>query len=157
MGTRGRKSRTELSVVGNDDNAHAGSDVDASRPPPAPAQMHAQAQRRWQEIVAAYPADRFDQGQLDLLKQYCRHAVRADWLDAQINDYVDPPPPENDAEPAPEFDQSHFNSLLAKAEAETRALASLAVRLGFAHSTAYNKRKPPKGGRGGAPKLWDEA
>lgn len=97
----------------------------------------------WRAIVNAHPADRFSREHLPMLAAHCRHVV----AQRRIAQLIEA------AEKAEEFDVSLYDRLLKMQERESRCLASLAVRLGFAYSTAYEKR-PPKGQKS-TPKPWE--
>lgn len=95
----------------------------------------------WLKIVNANDADRFGPEMLPLLESYCRHRVAL----RHVGELV------KEAESGEEIDIREYDKLLKMQERESRALASLAVRLGFAHHTAKGDaaRKP------NIPKPWE--
>lgn len=132
MGARGRKSTAELAVIGS------GGVVAVHRPSPPPELSEEQASE-WRAVVNAHPADRFAREQHSMLSAHCRHTVALRRIGQLIAE----------AEKADPFDIEEYDRLLKMQERESRCLASLAVRLGFAYSTAYEKR-PAKGKPSGA-------
>lgn len=138
MGTRGRESKTALSVIGV-----AGIEV-VERPKP-PAELTAEQRVEWMALVNAHAADRFPRGQHSMLAAHCRHTVALRKVGHLISEC------EKGERP---FDLDEYDRLLKMQERESRCLASLAVRLGFAYSTAYEKR-PPKGGAAGSKPPWE--
>ena len=154
MGKRGRTSKAELSVVGNERNSES-TDVAVDDYPKPPATMHPQAQDVWNGIVTGYPADRFPPGQLEQLETFCNTITKHRWFEAQIMECISPEPDPEDPEAEPEFDEARFHKLVDMSDKMARTAASLAVRLGLAHSTSYDKRKPPKAKSAG-PKPWQE-
>lgn len=138
MGTRGPQSKTALSVIGV-----AGIEV-VERPKP-PIELNDEQRSEWVAIVNAHAADRFTRGQIAMLAAHCRHVVAQRRIGQMVDQLVDGDRP---------FDMDEYDRLLKMQERESRCLASLAVRLGFAYSTAYEKR-PPKGGAAGAKPPWE--
>lgn len=131
MGARGRKSAAELAVIGP-------GGIQTIRRPEPPSELTGEQADEWRRMVNAYPADHFDQGKQALLVQHCRHTVAARRFAQLIEAECD----RNELE-IPALDKLH-----AMQERESRILASIAVRMGTAHSTAYDKRKPAKKGGG---------
>lgn len=125
MGSRGRKSAADLAVV----NAEV---VAIDRPPP-PAGYTPEQRQKWLEIVNANPAGQFPEGRLEVLDAFVRHAVELRHIGELIKKAAD----------AEVFDLDEYERLLKMQVSESRALASYSVRLGFAYSTAYEKRKAP--------------
>lgn len=136
MGVRGPKSKAELAVV-------ASGGVTATERQRAPVDLTDEQRAEWMAVVAGLPADRFTREQVPMLAAHCRHTV----AQRRIAQLIEA------AEKAEEFDVNEYDRLLKMQERESRCLASLAVRLGFAYSTAYEKR-PPKGGKH-TPKPWE--
>jgi hypothetical protein len=128
MGTRGRKSSAELAIVGP-------SGVVTVNRPNAPSELGDEQAVEWRQVVNAHAADRFPREQHAMLGAHCRHVVAMRRIGQLIAA----------AEAAEPFDVAEYDRLLKMQERESRCLASLAVRLGFAYSTAYEKR-PAKGG-----------
>lgn len=69
MGTRGRKSTAELSIVQGDFGR---------KPPPEPPNMPPFAVDLWKRIVKELPTEHFRESDLPLLKSYCWAAWQAD-------------------------------------------------------------------------------
>ena len=128
MGARGPRSSAELAVVGTDQ------EIEVVKRPAPPEDLSRDQRVEWVQIVNDHPADRFPRETWPMLAAHCRH------VDAQtkIGQLIDV------ALSGDEFDTAEYDRLLKMQERETRCLASLAVRLGFAYSTAYEKR-PAKG------------
>lgn len=137
MGTRGPQSKAALSVIGV-------SGIEVIERPRPPADLTNEQQGEWQALVNANPADRFPRGQLPMLAAHCRHVVAQRRIGQMIDRLMG-------GERA--FDLDEYDRLLKMQERESRCLASLAVRLGFAYSTAYEKR--PEKGAVAARKPWD--
>jgi hypothetical protein len=129
MGTRGRKSKNDLALAGATDVA------ERMRPP---ASLTDAEKFEWLRIVNEFPAEYFNSGQVPMLKQYVRHLVHADAISEQIQLIMEPD--ENGILNAPLYDK-----LLKMQERETRAMASLGIRLGFAKS-AHREQGAKKGG-----------
>jgi len=130
MGTRGRKSAAELAVIGSQGV------VQMTRPKP-PEELTDEQAEEWRAIVNQQPAERFTAETHGMLAAYCRHVVALRRIGQMVSA----------CESAEEFDLKEYDRLLKMQERESRCIASLAVRLGFAYSTAYEKRKPAKGGK----------
>ena len=94
-------------------------------------------------MVNAHPAERFKREHVPLLAAHCRHVI----AQRRIGELIDA------LEGSDDFNVDDYDRLLKMQERESRCLSSLAVRLGFAYSTAYEKR-PPKGGKS-ARKPWE--
>ena len=111
MGTRGRKSAAELSVIQGI----------RQRPNP-PDELTQEEAREWRGIVAALPVDWFSRAIWPLLCAYCRHICNARHIAALI-------------EAAHKGDLTdrkalmRFNRLLAMQERQANALAGLATRM----------------------------
>lgn len=125
MGTRGRQSANDIAL------ANASS---VERMPP-PASLTDTERFEWLRIVNEFPADYFNSGQMSMLKQYVKHVVNADVVSGQIADLMN----------SDEFKIDRYDKLLKMQERETRALASLGIRLGFA-KTAHREQGAKKGG-----------
>lgn len=136
MGTRGRKSTAELAVIGSTGV------VTVNRPAP-PGELSDEQAAEWRAVVNVHSADRFPREQHAMLSAHCRHTVALRRIGQLIAA----------AEKAEEFDLDGYDKLLKMQERESRCLASLAVRLGFAYSTAYEKR--PEKGKQSGPKPWE--
>lgn len=137
MGTRGPLSKAALSVIGV-----AG--IEAVERPKSPSELTNEQQAEWQAVVNAHAADRFPRGQHPMLAAHCRHVVAQRRIGQLIDQLMSSDQP---------FDVDEYDRLLKMQERESRCLASLAVRLGFAYSTAYEKR-PAKGASAGR-KPWE--
>lgn len=117
MGSRGRKSKTDLAIV---------TPTVTDRPEPAPGLTEEQT-FEWLRITNSMPADEFTTAQLPMLEQYVKHRVEARHIGQMIADVTG-----GDSD---ELDIVRYDKLLKMQERETRALASLAVRLGIAKTT----------------------
>ena len=137
MGARGPQSKSALTVIG------VGGIEVVERPKP-PAELTDEQSKEWLSVVNAHAADRFPRGQHPMLAAHCRHVVAQRRIAALIADH----------ESGETFDHDYYDQLLKMQERESRCLASLAVRLGFAYSTAYEKR-PPKGNGAGVKRPWE--
>jgi hypothetical protein len=124
MGTRGPKSHAELTTVQSNVVP-----IERKRPPQ---DLAADAASEWTRIVNAQPADWLTPGLDVILAGYCRWTVverrEASLIERLVTDE--------------EFDEDAYSRAMNRMEKASRYLASAAVRLGFAHSTAYDKRKP---------------
>ena len=129
MGDRGRKSAAELSL------ASANGVVKRAERAEPPSELTAEQRAEWMTVVNANAADRFTEAQLPMLAAHCRHVVAQRRIGQLIADL----------ERQDDIDIGDYDRLLKMQERESRCLSSLAVRLGFAYSTSYEKR-PPKGG-----------
>lgn len=137
MGVRGPQSKAALSVIGV-------TGVEVVERPKPPSDLTSEQQAEWQALVNANSADRFPRGQLPMLAAHCRHVVAQRRIGQMIDQLISGDRP---------FDLDEYDRLLKMQERESRCLASLAVRLGFAYSTAYEKR-PEKGATAGR-KPWE--
>jgi hypothetical protein len=137
MGSRGRKSTAALSVIGSSGIAI----VERAKPP---VELTDEQANEWRAIVNVHAADRFPRETHAMLVAHCRHVVAQRRIGQLIAEC-------ECAEGA--FDAEHYDRLLKMQERESRCLASLAVRLGFAYSTAYEKR--PAKGQGSTKKPWE--
>ena len=135
MGSRGRKSSAELSVVSNE-SPQLGT---IERPEPLD-DLSREQREEWLEVVNSHSADRFPRETWPMLAAHCRHVVSQRRIGQLIAEL----------ERSEDFDVGEYDRLLKMQERESRCLASLAVRLGFAYSTAYEKR-PTKGGKRSKP------
>ena len=141
MKQRGRKGIEALTVIG-------AAGIVATRRPDPPADLTAEQADAWREIVNAHPADWFTAGSRPVLAQMCRHITAArrvaGWL-ARL---------EADAD---DFDGDLWLRLLARQEAEGKAVAALATRLRLTPQSRYGPRaahtaasRSPEG-----PKPWE--
>ena len=119
MGTRGRKSKTDLAIVS----------TDVTERPGPPVSLGVEQKSEWMRIVNSYPADYFGPAQVSYLKQYVKHSVEADHVTQMITELT----------AGETLDLDDYERLLKMQERETRCLASLAVRLGFA-KTAHREQ-----------------
>jgi hypothetical protein len=133
MGRRGPKSAAELSIVGGADAEI----VSIARPEPPDSLTPEQADI-WRAIVAALPPEDIPSQRYEDLANYCRHAVSQRVIAKVINEL-------ERQIGAPDFELERYDRALKVRERETRAISSLSVRLGFAYSTAYDKKKPKSG------------
>jgi hypothetical protein len=124
MGTRGRKSAADLSVIS------AGGVSTTSRPKP-PSELTTEQADEWRAIVNHLSADRFPREMHGLLSGYCRHIVAL----RHVGQLIDA------AEQADELDIGEYDRLLKMQERESRCIASLAVRLGIAQTTIKDTKR----------------
>lgn len=125
MGDRGRKSAASLAVVKPE-----GQVVPRPQPPTdlTPEQAH-----EWRAITNGMAATAFPRETHAMLGAYCRHTVSLRRVAELIQI----------AESADEFDVVKYDRLLKMQERESRCIASLAVRLGMAQTTANDQNKKP--------------
>ena len=119
MGSRGRKSKTDLAIV---------SDTAVIERPAPPPSLTDEQTFEWLTITNGLAADELTVPQLPMLEQYVKHRVESRHIGQMIAEATD----------GEEFDLGQYDKLLKMQERETRALASLAVRLGFAKTTKAN-------------------
>ena len=131
MGARGRKSASELEIV--KDNADDAGIVSIERPL-APASLTQDERTEWDRITAFQPADWLTPGFDILLESYCRVAILERREAAIVGGILS----------ADEFDEKAYERASTRLDRAARTKASLAIRLGFAHSTSYDSKKPPK-------------
>ena len=124
MGARGRQSATELETV-------QGDKVVSIDRPRAPSSLGKEEKTEWDRIVSSQPAEWLTPGFDILLESYCRQAVM-ERREAAILDNV---------LGADEFDEEAYSRAGARLDKAARTKASLAIRLGFAHSTSYDSKK----------------
>ena len=130
MGARGRKSAAELTTL---------RPADVPAWPDPPAHLSEEVQAEWRAVVTSLPPEYFSPPTFSMLEAYCCHAVMARRI-AQRIQKLDKNAP-----------LSEYGRLLSMHNRESRALASIAVRLGLAHSTAR-----PLNGRHQGPRPWDK-
>ena len=109
----------------------AGGVLVARRPDP-PDHLSDEAAAEWRDVVNSLSADHFSRALHPLLEAYCRHAVAARVIDRLIQEL-------DEREGAT---QSDYGRLLAMHERESRALASIGVRLGIACASRLQNAKP---------------
>lgn len=128
MGTRGRKSASELAVVS----------VLPQRPEP-PADLSADEDREWREIVHRLPADWFPRETHGLLSAYCRHVVAARRVAKLI-------------ESAGDDDVPKLARLLRMQVAQSMSIATLAAKMRLTQTATIDRRRTkPAGG----PRPWE--
>ena len=124
MGQRGKKNALEASVV----------PINGFDRPKPPSTMTDEQQAVWVKVVDALPADWFRPEAIEVLVQYCRHAVAA----RRVADLI------KRMEAEVEFDVAEYDRLLKMQEREGRALSSLATRLRITpQATRDSKSKKP--------------
>jgi hypothetical protein len=138
MGTRGRKSAAELSVI------HG-----VPQRPDPPEELTTEQAEEWREIVASLPADWFKRETWPLLLQYCRHIVNARRIARLI-------------EAAQDMDMGdrtalmRLNRLLSTQERQTGALVSLGTRMRLTNQSRYTPLKAASRTRGsGGKPIWE--
>lgn len=115
----GRKSSAQLSVI-------AGT-IDGR--PKAPAELSKEQAEVWDRVVGSEAQDFFKTAALkELLAAYCRHVVRASWLETEIAEAM---------KPASELDLEDVDRLMKMAERETRAVLSIATKLRLTNQSRY--------------------
>lgn len=129
MGARGPKSAKSLETS-------TGNVVSIDRPRP-PKSLLPDEVEEWKRIVNAHPAETFTAGRDSLLASFCRQ-VAAERREAAIL---------NEILSADDFDETAYERCSKRIERASRSISSLSVRLGFAYSTSYDKRKPAKTGK----------
>lgn len=121
MGTRGRKSSTELTTI-------SASGITSKLRLEAPADLTAEQAEVWRAIVNANPADMFNPGSAALLAQLCRHTVAARRIAAWLWKL-------EMAEG--NLDTETWFKLLARQESESKIIASLATRMRLTPQSRY--------------------
>lgn len=142
MGTRGRASSAALAT------APVGPcGIEVHRRLPVPDDLGREAGEVWQAIVSGLPTDWFTPGSAPLLVQLCRHVVAArrvaGWL-ARIEEAAD-------------LDGDLWLRLLARQEAESKAIAALATRLRLTPQSRYTPHGAARaaGKDIGRPRPWE--
>ena len=132
MGARGRKSASELEIVQDRVNEVNTRSIERM---PAPASLTREERLEWDRITASQAAEWLTPGFDILLESYCRQAI-LERREAAIVDSI---------LSADEFDEKAYERAATRLDRAARTKASLAIRLGFAHSTSYeNKKTKPK-------------
>lgn len=124
MGTRGRKSKTDLTVVSR-------SGVETIRRPTPPTDLSDEMALEWRAIVSRLSADHFPRETHGMLAQYCRHVVAARRV-AQLIEQ---------AEKDRDLEVEDYDRLLKMQEREGRALSSLATRMRLSQQSTYDAKK----------------
>lgn len=124
MGARGRKSSSELETVQQDN-------VVSIDRPKAPVSLASDERIEWDRIVSSQPAEWLTPGFDILLESYCRQAVLERREAAIIQNILS----------QDEFDEKAYERASSRLDRAARTKASLGIRLGFAHSTAYDSKK----------------
>ena len=109
----------------------ASKDIVSVARPDAPYQLDDAETTVWQRVVGGLPADWFGAESWGDLANYCRHEVRSNLL-AQWLQKV---------QQQEDIDIGEYNELLKMAERESRAMASLAIRLRIAPSATFSKQR----------------
>jgi len=128
MGTRGRTSSAELSVI-------SGNGVETVRRPSPPSDLTDEQADEWRAVVNRMSADWFPRETHGMLAQYCRHVVAARRV-AQLVEQI---------ERAEEFEIDAYDKALKMQEREGRAISSLATRMRISQQStvrAEQARKP---------------
>jgi hypothetical protein len=127
MGTRGRTSAAELSLISS-------SGIETVRRPEPPGDLTDEQGDEWRAVVNRMPADWFPRETHGMLAQYCRHVVsarRCAQLVAQI-------------EGAEDFDLGAYDKALKMQEREGRAISSLATRMRISQQATVRAEKARK-------------
>ena len=135
MKQRGRKSAAALSVAEPAISAK-------SRPEPA-TDLEPEERLEWIQVVNSLPADWFEPFNLQLLTQYCRHAVTARRVSQLIHQM----------EQQEEIDLDEYDKLLKMQERESRIIASLLTKMRLSQQAVFSARKtrPNQGAVGAKP------
>lgn len=112
MGTRGRKSSAELSIL-------TMPTLETIMRPDAPYDLTDEQADEWRAVVNRMPADWFPRETHGMLTQYCRHVVTARRVAHLVAQ----------AESAAELDVKMLDKLYGMQEREGRAISSLATRM----------------------------
>lgn len=128
MGSRGRKSQADLSVVGS---------TDAVDRPAPPEELTSEQKQVWLNVVNSLPADHFGEETLGALIQLCRHTVSARRIE-QLS---------RAEEQSEDFDLSNYDRIRKMAERESRMISSLMVKLRISPSTTDDRRDKGKRGK----------
>ena len=138
MGTRGRKSTAELSVIQGI----------PERPQP-PSELTPDQAEEWREIVASLPVDWFSRAVWPLLMQYVRHVCNARHIAGLIEAH--------DVDTGDRSALLRFNRLLGMQERQSGTLAGLATRMRLTNQSRYTARSAGSRAKGGtsAKKLWE--
>jgi hypothetical protein len=141
MGARGPKSAAELTAIG------PGGVAIARRLPP-PAELTEEQAETWRAIVNAHPAGWITAGSAPVLAQLCRHVTAARRVAAWIARL--------EADDG-EFDGDLWLRLLARQEAEGRALAALATKLRLTPQARYTPKSAATAARPApdGPRPWE--
>lgn len=135
MGARGRKSASDLSVIGP-----AG--VVTVRRPQAPEQLTDEQAEEWRAIVNRLPADWFPRETHGVLVQLCRHIIRAQRI-SQLLDAM---------ESSDQLDMKEYRDLLASEAQQSNIIAALSTKLRITQQATVDKRKSKGAIR---PRPWD--
>lgn len=145
MGSRGKKSFAELSVVRESDGVKTVEDISFLDLPAPPPELTADQAEEWESIVDRLPIDWFPRETWGMLSQYCRHVVAAKRV-AQLIEA---------AEKADEIDIEQYDRLLKMQEREGRAISSLATRMRITQQSTYHP-ETKKGTKGKAKRPWND-
>ena len=139
MGTRGRKSAAELSVIRGI----------PERPQP-PSELTPDQAEEWREIVASLPVDWFPRTVWPLLCAYCRHVCNARHIAGLIE-------AAHDVDIGDRSALMRFNRLLGMQERQSGTLPGLATRMRLTNQSRYTARSAASRAKGGtsAKKLWE--
>lgn len=122
MAKRGRVSAAALAIAGP---------VGLTKRPSAPHDLTDEETEVWFAVVNRLPADWFPAETQPLLSQYARHAVQARRVAELIEQCAG----------SKSLEIADYDRLLKMQERESRALASLAVKMRISQSTTYDKSK----------------
>src|SRR5580765_3052081 len=138
MGTRGRQSSAQLSVIPR-------SAIEAVRRPDVPDELDREEAVVWRDVVNRMPAEWFPTETHPLLVQYCRHTITARRVAEMVKGYA-----------SGEHEVREYLALLRAQEMESRAISSLATRMRLSQQTVHDRKKQ-KGPSYRASKLWENA
>jgi uncharacterized protein Yka (UPF0111/DUF47 family) len=128
MGTRGRKSKGDLSIASSQN-------VISIKRPRVPRELTDEQSQVWDKIVKRMPADWFTEETHPLLTQLCRHVVRARRVSQLIQQMED----SDDG-----FDVSSYSNLLKDEESQSRAIAALSGKMRLTHSSTKRQETTPR-------------
>ena len=147
MGSRGRTSAAELSVI-------SGNGIETIRRPDPPTDLTDDEAEVWRTVVNRLPADWFPAETLPLLAQYARHTIASrrvasmiEQLDKEITEAITKGTPAGEAVLG---SAKMLDRLYKMQERESRCLSSLATKMRISQQTTYDKSR--KKGTGPAKK-----
>lgn len=127
MGTRGRTSSAELSVI-------SGNGIETVRRPDPPDELTDEQAEEWRAVVNRMSADWFPRETHGMLAQYCRHVVAARRVAQLVAD----------TEAGESLDIDAYDKLLKMQEREGRAISSLATRMRISQQATVRAEKARK-------------
>lgn len=129
----GRKSAASLALADRVMGA-----METIQRPDVPYDLDDEEATEWRAVVDRMPATWFGRETHALLTQYCRHTVRARRI-AQLIRAAENPPKQKRGEDAPEFDVAAYNTLLIMQDRESRAIATLSMKMRIAQQSCISQ------------------